>query len=170
MEYSKFRVATGQLLLKGLFYETVNADKTGVVYTLKPQDHAGYPSLYRLFLESDDVTEYSFAVNYLDGWDHWERLCKCTWFKPFVAAWRKELEIRTRSRALKALADIANDPSKKESFQANKFLVTGSWKTPEESKGRGRPSKDEIKSEAERIARDSRDVDDDMARVTGSLQ
>src|SRR4051812_9605533 len=103
-----FRHKTGQRKLKNLFYEQSPADKTGVVYTLKNHDHMGYPSMYRLYMEFDDPTEYSFAIATLDGWDHWEILCECTWFKPYVAKWRKELDVRTRARALNKIKQVSD--------------------------------------------------------------
>jgi hypothetical protein len=167
-ELSLFRIATGQRKLRGLFFETVLADKTGVVYTLKDRDHAGYPSLYRLYMEADDPTEYTFAVNNLDGWDHWEKLCDCNWFKPYIARWRRELEIRTKAKALMNMKALASDPTSKEFHQANKFLVNGGWKEGTGSR-RGRPSKEEIQKETKRLATEASSLDDDLSRVTGAV-
>lgn len=142
------------------------ADKSGVVYTLKDRDHEGYPSLYRLYMEVDDPTEYTFAISHLDGWDHWETLTQCNWFKPYIDRWRKELEIRTKARALLQIRQKA-DSTDKEAYQAQKFLVNGGWKEKSTSRGAGRPSKEDIKKEAQRLAQDSRDIDEDFNRVTG---
>lgn len=166
---NQFRIATGQRKLKALFFETTLADKTGVVYTLKDRDHAGFPSLYLGYMSTDDPTEYLFATAFLEGWDHWEMLCSCSWFKPYISRWRRELEIRTKARALLAIKLLAEEPSKKESYQANKFLITGGWKDQNKRKGAGRPSKEEITAEAQRIAANKSDLDDDLARVTGSM-
>jgi hypothetical protein len=163
----KFRIDTGQRLLRGLFYETTLADKTGVVYTLKDRDHMGYPSLYRLYMETDDPTEYLFATTHLESWDHWERLCKCSWFKPYLNRWRRELELRTRAKALLKIKTVSETDGK-DSFQAHKFLVNGGWKPPEGSK-RGRPSKDEIAQEANRIVSDKLSLDEDLARISEKL-
>lgn len=159
-----FRVHTGQLLYRGLFFETTGADKTGVVYTLKREDHEGFLSLYRLFMETDDLTEYVFAIKHLDGWEHWKNLCSCTWFKPYVARWREELDIRAKGRALNAVRDLAKDKSAKEAFQANKFLLAGGWQ--EKKHSRGRPSKDDIKSEASRQASEARELNEEFNRVS----
>lgn len=167
MTENLFRIHTGQRKLRGLFFETTNADKTGVVYTLKDRDHEGYTSLYRLYMEHDDPTEYTFAVSCLDSWEHWEILCNCTWFKPYVARWRRELEVRARARALNAIKEAAKADSK-DSFQANKFLLNGGWKN-DKRKGAGRPSKEEVQNAAKALAEERRDLDDDLARVTGNL-
>lgn len=163
---SEFRNSNNLQLLNGLFYETTDADKSSVVYTLKDRDHLGYPSLYRLYMEADDPTEYSFAVANLDGWSHWERLCECTWFKPHIAKWRRELEVRLRARALLQIRATAGTPGK-ESFQANKFLVGQGWKEGGPKRRAGQPSKDEISREAHRLATISSNLDDDLARISG---
>lgn len=168
LETNQFRIWTGQRLLKGLFYETTLSDKSSVVYTLKDRDHEGYPSLYRLYMETDDPTEYNFAISHLDSWDHWETLCQCTWFKPYVSRWRKELEVRAKAKALMAIKALADNPDTKESYQANKFLINGGWKEKSQGRGAGRPSKEDIKKEATRLAEDSRSIDDDFARITGA--
>lgn len=166
-EDSKFRIHTGQRKLRGLFYETTLSDKTGVVYTLKDRPHEGYPSLYQLYMEYDDPTEYNFAVNCLDSWEHWEMLTACSWFKKYVTRWRRELEVRARARALNAIKEVATSDSK-EAYQANKFLVMGGWKA-DKRKGAGRPSKEEVQNAAKAMAEEARNLDDDLARVTGNL-
>lgn len=168
MTDSIFRIHTGQRKLRGLFFETTLADKTGVVYTLKDRDHEGYPSLYRLYMEMDDPTEYNFAVNCLDGWDHWEILCECNWFKPFLNRWRREVEVRAKAKALLAIREVAASGGK-EAYQANKFLVAGGWKVDQRRKGAGRPSKEEVQSAAKKIAEEANSINDDLARVQGNL-
>lgn len=164
---NQFRIHTGQRKLRGLFFETVMSDKTGVVYTLKNRDHEGYPSFYRLYMETDDPTEYAFAVQYLDGWDHWETLCECNWFKPYITKWRREIEIRAKAQALNKIKDVAASGGK-ESYQANKFLVAGGWKE-DKKRNAGRPSKEEVSAEARRLAENSRDLEDDLNRVQGHI-
>jgi hypothetical protein len=161
------RNASGARYLKGLFYEMVNADKTSVMYTLKDSDYLGYPSLYRLYMMEGDVTEYTFATKYLDGFDHWVILCECSWFKPYVAKWRLELETRIRSRALRAIQEVAADETAKESFSANKLLLAGGWKEPGQSKTRGRPTKDDIRKEASKLAQSEKQLTDDYNRIKG---
>jgi hypothetical protein len=146
-----------------LFYETNTTDKSQILYTLKDTDHNGYPSLYRLYMEAGDLTEYSFAIQHLDGWNHWETLCKSPWFQDYLARWRRELELKYRSAALKNLIDAANGDSR-DALQANKFLIQGHWKSGEGS-GRGRPSKEEIKSKAHELASEAVKVDEDYKRL-----
>lgn len=160
---SKFRSSTNYRLLKALFFETAT-DKSYVVYTLKDWDHLGYPSLYLKYMETNDPTEYRFATTHLDGWEHWELLTKCAWFKPIVARWRRELELRMKSIALSRIMAEAKTSSK-ESFTANKYLLEKGWE-PKESNKRGRPSKEEIKSQAQALVLEQTTIDDDFSRIS----
>lgn len=165
----KFRNATNSRYLKGLFYEMTPMDKSSVSYTLKDWDHTVdgivYPSLYRLYLEAEDLTEYDFANAHLDGWEHWEMLCACTWFKPYVARWRKELMLKLKARALNRLkAEAAS--SSKNAFLANKFLIEKGFVESEGKSTKGRPSTDQIKSAAQEIAAEERRVAEDAERLS----
>lgn len=152
-------------MLKGLFFETTLSDKSSVVYTLKDVDHEGFPSFYRLFMEIDDPTEWEVAQQLVDGWEHWEMLCDCTWFKPYVARWRKELEIRYKSKALNKIRTEAKLGTK-ESFGANKYLLEKGWEPKESSKnGRGRPTKDDIKKAATELAEADKQLLNDFERL-----
>lgn len=161
-----FLAASGQRYLRGLFFETnYGSDKSTVVYTLKRRDHEGYPSLYRLYMEQDDPTEYTFAITCLDDWDHWVTLCECTWFKPFLNEWRRELEVRAKARALINIRAIANNPDAKEHYQASKFVLSAGWSDKPRGRGAGRPSKEDIKKEAQRLASETSNINDDFERI-----
>lgn len=165
----KFRNSSNGRYLKGLFYEMTSADKSSVSYTLKDWDHTVdgivYPSLYRLYLEMEDLSEYDFANTHLDGWEHWEMLTSCNWFKPYADRWRKELSLKLKARALNRLkAEAAS--SSKNAFLANKYLLEKGFVDTQEGKpGRGRPSKDEIKKAAAEIAILDRRIDEDYERL-----
>jgi hypothetical protein len=164
---SKFRSSSNQRLLKGLFYET-SANPESVVYTLKDRDHTvgevTYPSLYRLYMETEDLLEYSFAISHLDGWEHWQMLKSCSWFRSIAARWKDELETKTMAKALSRLkAEAAS--SSKNAFLANKFLIERGWLPKEDKKAVGRPSKEEIKRQAENLFLASSDARDDLARI-----
>jgi hypothetical protein len=163
---TKFRGPGNQRYLKALFWEEVGEDKSTVHYTLKDWDHEGYPSLYRLYMESNDPTEYKFATEHLESWDHWTMLCECNWFKPFINRWRKELEVRMKSNALAKIMAEAKAGGK-EQFSANKYLLEKGWE-PKDSLGkRGRPSKEEIKKAAEEAFTTNSRISDDFDRVIG---
>jgi hypothetical protein len=162
---SAFRNETNSRYTKGLFYEQTLSDKSSVVYTLKDHDHQGYPSLYRLYMETNDPTEYRFATEHLDGWEHWEMLCSCTWFQPYVSRWRHELELRMKSEALARIMREARTNSK-ESFTANRYLLEKGWE-PKKSQA-GRPTKDQVRQAAHDIASTQDRVSGDFERILGT--
>ena len=166
LDKSKFRNPSGARYLKGLFYEETGSDKSSVIYTLKDQDHKSFVSLYRLYMEIGDLTEYKFAIATLDGVDHWEMLCNCEWFKPFVSRWRYELELKTRSNALEAILTLSQTKESPNAYQANKYLLEGNWK-PAGAKKAGRPTKVAIQQETHRIASQAREEASDLERVMG---
>lgn len=152
----KLKNSMGNRLLRGLFYEQADKKETAV-YTLKDRDHKGYPSLYRLYMEADDLTEYEFAVKHLDGWQHWKILSNSAWFKPYVKRWREELETRTKGKALARI--IAESGSKSRSAAGlNKWLVEGGWK---DKPTKGRPSKAEVKKAAKEEAENAFQIKQD---------
>lgn len=165
MTDNRFKNDMGVLYLKALFFETTNADKSTVVYTLKNEDHSGFPSLYKLYMSVSDPTEYRFATQYLDSWDHWEKLCECSWFKPYVTKWRRELELKLKSEALARIYSMSRVPSK-EQFQANKYVVEKGWE-PKDGQGtrRGRPSKEEVAKAAHEIVTTNSRLNDDLERL-----
>lgn len=163
LDKSVFRNSTNSRYLKGLFFEQTLADKSSVVYTLKDQDHLGYPSLYRLYMETNDPTEYKFATEHLDGWEHWEMLCQCTWFQPYVQRWRRELELRMKSEALSRIMREAKTNSR-DSFTANRYLLEKGWEVKEKNT-KGRPSKDQIREAAHEIASTRSRIDEDFERL-----
>ena len=166
---SKFRNDNNQKLLTALFIETVQKNGTRehfTLYTLRDQDYKGYPSLYRLYMEEGDVTEFRFASKHLESFEHWEALKACVWFKDHATRWAKELELKIRSDALAEIELVAANKDDKNAFNANKFLITGGWKSEQEKKSTvGRPSKALIKEEASKLFQASASVDDDIKRL-----
>lgn len=165
----KFSNASGRLLTKALFYETTLEDKYGVLFTLKDDDHVVngiiYQSLYRLYMEENDPTEYNFATKHLGGWGHWMMLCECNWFKEHLDRWRWEIELKVKAAALKRIEEEAKGEGKAK-FAANRFLVDGGWIPKERAKANvGRPTQERIKKEAERLNQIDRDINEDFARL-----
>ena len=162
---NKFRNSNNTRILKGLFYE-MSTSKDTVVYTLKEHTHEGYPSLYEAYMSCNDPTEYSFSVQYLDSYEHWQMLCACNWFKPIVSNWRRDLSTRLRSEALQSIITEAKNPEAKNSYAANKFLVEKGWV---DKNTKGRPSKTDIKKAAEEQASESAFVEEAYARLQTTL-
>ena len=140
-----FRIGPN-LKLKILFWEFCSADeKDHALFTLKKVPHAGLPSLYQLYMEASDLVEYDFAIKHFENWAHWDRLCQCTWFQDHIAEWRKELAIKVKAEAVRAIQLEAKGKGKN-SYQANKWLIEKGWiETSGTSKKVGRPTKEEVK-------------------------
>jgi hypothetical protein len=154
----------GRRYTKGLFFETTLSDKSTVKYTLKEKDHQGYPSLKRLYLEEKDPTEYRFASKYLDNYSHWVELCACSWFKPHLEEWRRELELYIKSMALVKIFEEAENTLGKNTFNANKYLLERGW-IDKDKNTRGRPSKQQIKEAANQLAQDNQQIEADYERL-----
>lgn len=154
-----------QRLTRALFLEESYDDRTFVLYTLKDKEHDGYQSLYQCYMGVSDPTEIRFAQEYFESWEHWNMVAESTWFKPYIGRWREELEVRIRSKALAAVIDVADDKYNKLSYEANKFLLSGAWKSKEEKEKVGRPSKEKIKEEAHKLFQDSKQEQDDYKRL-----
>lgn len=158
-----FKNSVGIHYLRGLFYEETASDKSTVIYTLKDDDHEGYPSLYRLYMETADPTEWRFAKAYLQGWNHWEKLQECVWFQPYLERWRRELQLSLSSTALARIISESKTNSR-DSFTANRYLLEQGWMPKEKGKA-GRPTKDSIKAEASRIAGEAKQLEEDYTRI-----
>ena len=164
---SKYKDLSGAARFRtmSLFKETIQAPtkvRYNYVFTLSTEDK-DVPSLHRLFVEMEDPTEYEFAIEHLGSWPHWLALKQCEWFKPHYEQMRNELEIRLRSKAIKILADIANAGTPA-SAQAAKWLAEGTW-NKEQTKRKGRPSKDDISNELKRLAKAESEVNEDAMRL-----
>jgi hypothetical protein len=127
----------GRPLTQSLFLELGYSEYS--VYTLKEHDYAykgkNYPSLKRLYLKEDDVTEYEFATKHLLGWQHWKRLCENKQIRKHIDDWREELELKIRSQAIRDMQGLC--ASENGNFSAAKFLADRGW----EKRAPGRPSK-----------------------------
>lgn len=166
INHELLRTPQGVYKTRSLFFELA-LERTSVVYTLKSQDHEGYPSLNRLYLEMEDPTEYQFAKTYLANWDHWLKLSESDFFIPYLEQWRTELELKLKSKAYHSIAKIANSETK-DSFSANKYLLESYRRltqTENDKPSKGRPSKSDIDSAAFKIASSKFDIEEDSKRI-----
>lgn len=166
IDKSKLLSEYGRPRLYDIFVE----DNPTGPYTYAPLDtKAGAISLYRLYMESEDLTEWSFANTHLLGWDHWEKISNLKQVRPLVEIWRKDLEQKIKSRAFKLIQQEA-DEGGKNSFEANKILLNGKWKeVVQSSNQRGRPSKQLVDQKAQEELDATMRVNDDLKRL-GLLQ
>lgn len=161
---SKYRDSMNRRFTRALFHEfNREEENSAVLYTLKDVDSHGYPSLRRLYLEEEDLTEYTFANKYFESWEHWQIICSCTWFQVYRDQWRTELEMLLQSRALRAILDESLTGGKN-AYDANKYIVAKGWIKSEGGR-RGRPSKADItKAAAEQAFADYK-VSEDAKRL-----
>jgi hypothetical protein len=170
-EGNRFKNTQGLYLLKAIFYELDEAGRPNAIYSLKDYDGnfegKFYPSLRKLYVECEDPTEYNFACQYLDGWTHWKKLTQASFFKDYLIEWREELEVRLRAKGLVSIRQIASTPGK-EAFQAQKYLAQAGWKLPDEKASVGRPTKEKVAQEAEKLFKQKTDFDLDYERIMGN--
>lgn len=159
-----YRNSSGTRYLKGLFFE-VSLDKETVLYTLKESDHEGFPSLQRLYLECNDPTEYLVATTYFDGVEHWEMICQCNWFQPFLKRMRRELELKIKSEQIRLLMADAQANTKTSTASAKYILDKGYQSIVPDKRKAGRPTKDEIAKAAIQDADFKNTVNEDLKRI-----
>ena len=156
---SKFQDSLGRPVTQSLFLEFGYND--AAIYTLKDYDYdyegKKLPSIKRLYLEAEDVTEYEFANAYFLSYDHWLRICNMKIFKPYVEKMRTELELKLKARAMRKLIEQADAGN----FQAAKLLVDKGY----EKRIAGRPSKEEVERQTEIQRRISDEFSADIVRL-----
>lgn len=162
---NKFKSNNGSLLFKPLFLEfSRDEERDRVLYTIKDEDVSPQiKSLKKLYLEQEDLSEYTFASLYFNDYNHWERLTKFYWFAPVVDKWRRELEVKIRSEALRKLVEIAKGNSP-QAAAVNRYLAEGKWKD--------KPKKDKVypKSKKEKDSLGLVDnIDDDFDRLISKV-
>jgi hypothetical protein len=159
---------------KGLFYETTLPDERpefGTSWTLKEKDlivgDKTYRSMKRIYLDMEDVTEYDFAMATLNSYKHWERLVESPIIRKHIDQWRKELNLKLKARAMKAIINAAT-VDEKSSFQAMKYLADNEYL--DKKTKRGRPSKEEVSAELRREVEINKTFKDDAERIGLKLQ
>lgn len=139
---SPFVSDNGALRTWSLFYEnTYGRKEDQSIYSLNDNDVTSpsgkhFPSLYRLYMEAEDPTEYQFAIDNLHSFQHWELICSRPWFKPYLIRWRRELDLKIKSRVLKIINEEAQDKSSKNRYSAAKILLDKTWDTTKNAVGR----------------------------------
>lgn len=166
-----FKNSMNRYLTKALFIEFESEPgiptEQYAIYTTQEEDREKngktYLSVYRLFLECNDPTGYTFANKHLGSWYHYQMLMKAPWFKETIDKALLELEVRTRSDALKSIIKDSKNPNSRSQFQASKFLLEKGW-VPKDSPV-GRPTKERIKEEAEKMVLEEQSIEEDASRI-----
>jgi len=158
----RFRDKMGRYRTQSLFREMAYGKLAnhGPLYTLKDEDpQEKLPSLKRLYLESNDPTEYEFAIAAFGEWNHWKLISELAWMQDYVYQWRAELEIKMRSEAVRVILEESR--SGKGKYNAAKFISDAGWKP----KSRGRPSKAEVTQQAKIQVGINASIAEDLERI-----
>ena len=97
----RFKNLTQALFQEWEYVSTVKDQRAPFTLASYHKPDRGYLSLYLLYLECD--SEYEAAMTILGSWQHWQKLCKCKWFKPLRDRWEDERKTRDESLAQKTL-------------------------------------------------------------------
>ncbi len=113
--------------MRQLFIENRNIGENDLaVYTMHREDEEyegkTYPSLFKLYMETGDVTEARFVSNYLYDWEQWNSLASSATYKDEIARWRRELKANVLGGLVDNLILDAHSNSKSSKSSA-KFLV-----------------------------------------------
>jgi hypothetical protein len=133
----KYLSTTGKRLIRQLFIENRNIGENDLaLYTMHREDEEYdgfiYPSLYRLYIETRDITEARFVSEYLYDWEQWNDLASSATYKDEIARWRVELKALVLGELVDTLILDALSNSKSSKSSA-KFLVD---KLSKNTKGR----------------------------------
>jgi len=163
-EKGPYKDKMGRYRTQSLFHEFKSMRKPGdnfnPIYTLKHLKTSTLPCLKDIYMDSDDPTEYAFAIKAFNSWDQWQKIKNNKALNPYMEGWHEELEIKIRSNALSSI--VKESSTGKSSFNAAKFLATGEWKKQHK---RGRPSKIEVEKERRIQAKLVEEFDSDAERI-----
>lgn len=105
----RFFTEENQIVSDGMFHER-NSDETWTQFTLMPWDIQDpnnpmntIPSIQRLYVEAEDLSEYNFATEYFYNFAHWQFVKTRDWFVPHYNAMRAELEAKLQSKATRGM-------------------------------------------------------------------
>lgn len=129
---TQLRTSQGKLRTRSLFWELSYFEPEHVIFTLRENDLEKngkvYTSLRKLYLSYcvSDPTEYTFAWAVFGSWDTWQQLSRSNYVKKDIESWRKEVEVKIKSEAIRSIANEMRDGGRS-SFGAAKLLLERGW-------------------------------------------
>lgn len=158
-----YKTPQGVYLTRQIFFETSTPPRDFALYSLSDEDKESggklYPSIRRLYVEMEDESEYQFAVTYFGNYSHWKAICKCNWFIPHLEEMREELQAKVAAKSLLSLRAKRDEGD----VSASKYLLEKKWDSRKDPVGR--PSKQRIQEEAQKIVSSKSDYQDDLDRL-----
>lgn len=127
-----FKSDNGKTRTKSLFYELSYTDPGSAIFTLKDEDLEKdgkiYISLKKLYLSlaPADPTEYDFAQTVFGSWETWQAIANSPYLTSWIGACRREMEVKVKSTAIKALAEEMRSGGRA-AFGAAKLLLEKGW-------------------------------------------
>ena len=161
----------GRYRTKSLFIEAIDprvkANGYNAPFSLKADAPDGVVSMKEMYLEIADPTEYEFATQVLGSWEHWQKLCQCSWFAPHRTLWQAELEDKLRSEGVAIMREIAQSGNKGAAAAAKWLAEKGfnkevGMRSPSK---RGRPSKEEVAAERKAAVKELDETEEDAKRI-----
>jgi len=128
----QLKAKSGKVRTKSLFFELSYDDPSDAIFTLKDADHEAhgkhYMSLQKLYLSivPNDPTEFEFSQAVFGSWDIWQTISNSPYIKHHIDRWRKEVEVRIKSQAIRAIAEEMQTGGRS-SFSAAKLLLEKGW-------------------------------------------
>jgi hypothetical protein len=131
----------------------------GKRHEFNPDGSSQYLSLYRLFMDIGDPSEYQFANAVFEDWEQWNRICKNKVLSSQlrIPAWRAELEVKIRSLGITENIQAAREGN----VQSAKWLAEKKWS----NRTAGRPNKQEVAKEMSIEKAIQSETDDELSRL-----
>ena len=167
---SEYKDNQGKYRTQSLFLE-YRVNGMDPPFTLKKEDQGECLSMYRIYMEIADPTEYDFALATLGSWEHWQYLAGDdslkAWFRPHITKWRAELKNKLQSEHYKRMEHISlNGKTAGERITATKWLAAHTSPKSADKIIRGRPSHDELNARAKEELLRRQEIEEDAERIS----
>ena len=161
--YEHLKDTMGRFRTQSLFIEHKH-ESYPAPFTLKDYDNKGAISMYQMYMDAGDPTEYTQAIAMLGSWKHWQLLTSTNWFKPTVEQWRDELKVKFESDRYREMKEVTETcKGTPQGVSATKWLAERYSRVS--SPKRGRPSKAEKARHIKQESEETRILTEDAKRI-----
>jgi hypothetical protein len=153
-----------------LFYElshtTRHRSNINPPFTTRERDYTNqnglqFVSARKLFIEFNDPTGYTFAMEVLGSWKHFQMLEEGKTTGPLIKEWKEELDAKLHAEEIQHLRALAEGEGST-AYNAAKYLANKEYKPKAE---KGRPKKEDIQKAAKAELKLSGDIKGDLERA-----